>query len=366
MKKITLLIAILLLPTLAFAESTLFNYPHLYRGMRSLGMGGAYTAVGGNAEAVFYNPATLHNMGFQLDLINPLIEVDQNALDIYQDLSDAMDLPSNTTAETTAKTNKLLEIAEANSGKPLHGRLADFSSVAVKNVVVGILGQGNVDAKLHNQSDRLLEMQSALDLGPVAGFSVGLPVTGLRLGIAGKYITRTSVIEEYSVNEIAAANFDPADDQETNSDFSLDAGLLYELPVLTTLKPRVGISVLDISDLDFKEGGKIPQRVNVGASVTAKLPLLAEVILAADYEDVGKAYEQDSSTWKRVHLGGEFGLLKRTLLIRAGLNQGYPTYGAELDIWLLRLGYTFYSEEMGAYAGQDKDDRHLVQLTLGW
>ena len=100
--------------------------------------------------------------------------------------------------------------------------------------------------------------------------------------------------------------------------------------------------------------------------MTAKLPFLAEVILAADYEDIGKAYEQDDSTWKRVHLGGEFGLLNRHLLVRAGLNQGYPTYGAELDIWLIRLGYTFYSEEMGAYAGQDKDDRHLVQLTLGW
>lgn len=361
MKKITLLIAILLLPTLAFAESTLFNYPHLYRGMRSLGMGGAYTAVGGNAEGVFYNPATLNNMGFQLDLINPLIEADQNAMDISSDVQDAMDLPTD-----TERTDALLDIAEANTGKPLHGRAAIFPSVAVKNFVVGFLGQGQADARLHNQTARIIEVQGTGDFGPVAGFSYGLPLTGLRIGLAGKYISRTSVSEEFSVNEIAAENFDIADYQVDNSDVSFDVGLLYELPVLTTLKPRVGISVLDITDLDFKEGGKIPQRINIGASMTAKLPFLAEVILAADFEDVGKAYEQDDSTWKRVHLGGEFGLLNRHVLVRAGLNQGYPTYGAELDIWLIRLGYTFYSEEMGAYAGQDKDDRHLVQLTLGW
>lgn len=361
MKKITLLIALLILPTLAFAQSTLFNYPHLYRGMRSLGMGGAYTAVGGDAEGVFYNPATLYDMGFQLDLINPLVEVDQNAMDLSTDLQDAMDLPTD-----TERTNALLDIAEANTGKPLHFRVALFPSVAVKNFVVGFLGQGEADARLHNQTSRIVEVQGNYEYGPIGGASFSLPVTGLRLGIAGKYISRTSVNEEFSVNEIAADNFDIADYQVDNSDVSFDVGLLYELPVLTTLKPRVGISVLDITDLDFKEGGKIPQRINIGASMTANLPFLAEVILAADYEDIGKAYEQDDSTWKRVHLGGEFGLLDRHVLVRAGLNQGYPTYGAELDIWLIRLGYTFYSEEMGAYAGQDKDDRHLVQLTLGW
>lgn len=361
MKKITMTIALLLLPVFAFAQSTLFNYPHLYRGMRSLGMGGAYTAVGGNTEAVFYNPATLNEMGFQLDLLNPLIEVDQNALDLYSDIQDAMDLSTD-----TDRTNALLDIAEANTGKPLHVRAALFPSVAYKNFVIGFLGQGQLDARLHNQSSNIVEMQSAVDYGPVAGASFSLPVTGLRFGIAGKYISRTSVNEGFSVNELAAENFDTGDYQTDNSDMSFDVGLLYELPVLKDLKPKVALSVLDIGDLDFKEGGKIPQRVNVGASITAKLPLLAEVIIAADYEDITKEFDQDNSTWKRVHLGGEFGLLDRHLLLRAGLNQGYPTYGAEVNLWILKAAYTFYSEEMGAYAGQDKDDRHLVQVSLGW
>lgn len=363
MKRIVLLIATLLIPNLAFAQGSLYNYPHLYRGMRSLGMGGAYTAVGGDAEAVFYNPATLNDMGFKLNLINPLVEADKNAMDISKDAQDAMNKDTE-----TARTNALIDVISKNMGKPLHVRAALFPSVAVKNFAIGVLGQGTADARLHNplSSSGAVEVQGGYEYGPVAGFSVGLPVTGLRLGLGAKYISRTSVNETFTVNQLAAKDFEMKKYEFTNSDFSLDAGLLYDLPFLTGIKPKVGVSVLNISDLDFKQGGKIPQTVNVGASINAKVPILTELLIAADYEDVGKAYEQDKSNWKRIHLGAEAAFLKRHLLLRGGLNQGYPTYGAELDLWILKAGYTFYSEEMGAYAGQDKDDRHLVQVSLGW
>lgn len=363
MRKIILAIALILLPTLALADGTLFNYPHLYRGMRSLGMGGAYTAVGGDYEAIFYNPATLTDMGVKLNLINPLVEADRNAMDIAKDAQDAINKGTD-----TDRTNALIDVISKNMGKPLHVRASLFPSVSVRNVTVGVLGQGQADARLHNPlgSSGAVELQGGYEYGPVAGFSIGLPVTGLRLGLAGKYISRTAVNHNFTVRELAASNFKIENYQFTNSDYSLDAGLLYDLPFLPGMKPRVGISVLDITDLDFKQGGKIPQRVNVGASMTAKLPYLFEVIFAADYEDVTKQFQQDSSNWKRVHLGAEAGILKRHLLLRAGINQGYPTYGAELDLWLLKAAYTFYSEEMGAYAGQDKDERHVVQLILGW
>ena len=363
MKRIVLIIAILLIPNLVLAQGTLYNYPHLYRGMRSLGMGGAYTAVGGDSEAIFYNPATLTDMGFKLNLINPLVEVDKNAMDIATDAQDAMNISTE-----IDRTNALIDLISKNMGKPLHVRAAVFPSVSVSNFTIGVLGQGGADARLHNplSSSGAVEVQGGYEYGPVAGFSVGLPVTGLRLGLAGKYISRTSVNESFTINEIAATNFKIEDYQFTNSDFSLDAGLLYDLPFLPGIKPKVGVSVLNITDLDFKQGGKIPQTVNVGASITAKVPILTEIILAADYEDIGKAYEQDKSNWKRFHIGAEAAFLKRHLLLRGGLNQGYPTYGAEIDLWIIKAGYTFYSEEMGAYAGQDKDERHLVQVSLGW
>ncbi|RMG61194.1 MAG: hypothetical protein D6713_00885, partial [Deltaproteobacteria bacterium] len=71
---------------------TLLHYPRLHQGLRSLGMGGAYTAVGGDMEGLFYNPATLTSMPFQIEIINPLAEADEDMIDIGEDFFDALDL----------------------------------------------------------------------------------------------------------------------------------------------------------------------------------------------------------------------------------------------------------------------------------
>ena len=52
--------------------------------------------------------------------------------------------------------------------------------------------------------------------------------------------------------------------------------------------------------------------------------------------------------------------------VRAGLYQGYPTFGVDLRLFIVTLNYTTYAEEVGAYAGQDDDRRHLIALNLGW
>lgn len=360
---LTALLVVSLAQTVLAETKTLFNYPHLYRGPRSLGMGGTYTAVGRDAEALFYNPATLYDMGFKLALLNPLIEVDQNVLDIAPDVQDALDLPNE-----TDRTNELTRIVDANRGKPLHIRAALFPSVAAKSFAVGFLGQAEFDMRLHNplSSAGAVEAFGGYEYGPVAGFSFKMG-EGLRAGVGAKLISRSWVNQNFTIRELSSETFDISDYTTDNTDFSLDAGLLYSLPIFKeSLKPKIGVSLLDITDLDFEEGGVIPMRANAGISVNPTIPVLGDVILAADYEDFTHEYEQDDSAWKRIHLGAEIGMLKRHLLLRAGVNQGYPTFGAELDIWLIKLAYTYYSEEMGAYAGQDKDIRQLVQLSLGW
>lgn len=366
MKKIFLSVFCILFSVFCISASasagTLLNYPYLYRGMRSLGMGGTGIAVSGTPEALFHNPASLYDMGFQIGVINPLIEADTDAMDIVKDLMDAMDLETE-----TQRTDKLVEIIEDNKGKALHARASLFPHVGFKNIAGGFLGQARIDARLHEPlgSAGAVEMSGGYEYGPVAGASFPIPITGLRVGAGGKWIARSWIEHGFTIREMAAEDFDISDYQKDGSDFSLDLGILYELPFLEGLKPKVGISYLDITDLDFGDS-KIPARLNLGFSINPKVPVLADLIVALDYEDLTHSYSQDSSFWKRLHLGMEGGFLKRHILLRLGLNQGYPTAGVELDVWLLRLGYVYYSEEMGAYAGQDRDSRHLVQLTLGW
>jgi len=366
MKKIIILTVFFILSAELANAGSMLNYPYVYKGIRSTGMGGTFTAVGKDAEALFYNPAGLYDMGFQLSVLNPLIEVNDNVLDLTSDVIDAMDIQ-----DETERMSALTDLINKNMGEIIHGRLSLFPHVAAKSFALGAVGQGQIDARLHNplSSQGAVEVQGGYLYGPVTGFSLGIPGTGLRFGAGFKYLFNTWVEENFTVTEIASESIDLEETLIEKADFSLDAGVLYDLPYAEFLKPKIGLGLLDITDLDFKDGDQgrvIPMRVNIGASINPSLVGFMDTIIAIDYQDLTYAYDQDSSFGKRLHVGGELGFLSRHILLRAGLNQGYPALGAELDLWLLRVAYAQYSEEMGAYAGQDKDTRQLVQINIGW
>src|SRR3972149_9097369 len=136
------LMSFLFLLALPAKAGTLYNYPYLYKGIRSLGMGGAFTAVGKDAEALFYNPAGLYDMGLKIAILNPLVEVDQNITALATDAQNAMGKNTD-----TARTNALTDIISKNMGKPLHGKVSLFPHVAVKNYAIGVIGQGMVDTR---------------------------------------------------------------------------------------------------------------------------------------------------------------------------------------------------------------------------
>jgi hypothetical protein len=349
----------------AFGAETAFkDYPFLYKGVRSLGMGGTFTAVGKDAEALFYNPAGLYDMGFQLQILNPQAEVGQGVVDIAKDVQDTLDLQTE-----QQRSDALFDLIQKNQGTPLHLRFSLFPHVAVKSMAIGVLGQGLGDVMLHSplSSAGAVELHGGYEYGPVAGFSVGLPVTGLRVGLGGKYIARTWVDKNFTIGDVAAKSFDFEQEKKEQSDVSFDLGVLYDIPVLAVLNPKVGLAVVDITDLDFKDaGGKVPQRVNLGFSLNPSVPILASLILALDYQDITSAYEQDKSFGKRIHAGMEAGFLRNHIQLRAGLNQGYRAFGLGVDLWIIKLAYANYKEEIGAYAGQDVDERQVVQLVIGW
>ncbi|XPS88223.1 uncharacterized protein Dvar_62420 [Desulfosarcina variabilis str. Montpellier] len=89
------------------------------------------------------------------------------------------------------------------------------------------------------------------------------------------------------------------------------------------------------------------------------------LIGAIDYMDLSQNVGEDNDWAKRLHMGIEFQLPK-ILSLRAGLNQGYGTVGATIDIWLVRLDFATYAEEVGAYSGQRSDRRYMGQLSIGW
>ncbi len=328
--------------------------PNLFRGVRPLGMGGAFITLSNDENAMFYNPAGLNDVsGFGgVGLINPLGEISKNSDKLYKDLKD---LDTNDEAAVTDFLSKMV-------GEHQHIRVAALPNVYMHNFAIGVLGQGTLDMEIRNRANPVAIADIKLDYGLLVSGAYSFFDQRLQIGATGKYIQRDGINHVYTVQEIAANNFDPLHQREKKSDFAFDLGAKYNFKNM--LKPSLAVVVQNITDLDFKELGKIPQEVNVGASINPDFWIL-KTTLAVEVDDVTKNAEVDQDLAKRVHLGAEI-RFPMILSLRAGLNGGYPTAGVGLNFWLLRIDAATYAEEIGAYAGQRSDRRYVVQASLGF
>jgi hypothetical protein len=337
------------------------QYPSLYRGVRPLGMGGAFTAVADDENALFYNPAGLSKISaFQIGILNPLVEVSKKSIDLAQDVSDT-DLED---------TGEVTDLMKDNVGEHQHIRAALFPYVGFNafnaGVLIGGLGQGVVDADIRNPVWPEAHLDLITDYGLHGGAGFKLPVTGLRAGAALKYINRESLSEIYTATDIAAEDFEARleDDMHSGSGLSADIGAIYRLPFVSIFDLNVGLAVQNIPEMDMGEAADIKTQINTGLSIEKTFTAFT-LVGALDYRDIFNALEEDDDKAKRIHLGAELRFLK-AFSARAGLNQGYPSLGATLDLWVLRIDFATYGEEVGAYGGQREDRRYVGQITIGW
>ncbi len=386
MRMLPLICTVLLLAggPAAAAASTL-EHPYLYKSTRAMGMGGAYTAVGGRVDTLFYNPAGLTNIpqdkGWEVNLVHLSAEVGKNTLDFADDLDAALttgDLNSNGSA-TDDQVLAVNDLLLANQGRNMHLRAANLTSIGRSYdsfaFGLGAFASGRLDATPRLDAGPLAELEISADAtwGVVTGFSLPLG-DGLYAGASLKALHRESLAHIFTADDLVN-NQEDLDGYITNElrregdALGWDAGLLWKFAVNSWWRPAAGVSVMNIGDLDFGGAGTIPMTVNAGVSVNPRIPVFRSLLLGADLVDITKEFEQDRDLAKRLRYGAELQLFDRMLLelaLRAGMYQGYPTFGAELRTLILSVSYAMYGEEIGASAGQDRDQRHLLTLNLGW
>jgi hypothetical protein len=126
---------------------------------------------------------------------------------------------------------------------------------------------------------------------------------------------------------------------------------------------------MNIGDLDFKDAGTLPMTFNAGIAVNPKIATFRSWLIGLDYIDIANNFTQDDDVTKRLRFGTELQLFDTTTVeftLRAGVYQGYPTFGVDLRLLTFLFSGTMYSEEVGAYAGQDKNTRFLATFNFGW
>lgn len=371
--------------TVSAATASSLEYPYLYKSARAMGMGGAYTAIGGRVDTLFYNPAALINIprdkGWEVNLLNLSAEVSDNALDFVDDLQTALDTQDLNGDGSTDddELQAVNDILTKYRGQNIHLRVADFTSFGRSYdsfaLGFGAVASGKVDAIPHQGfgPEALLEMNADATYGAIGGFSIPAG-SGLFAGATVKALHREALVHSFSAGELVD-NQNNLDDyimdqlRKKGDAVGFDAGMLWKFAQGSWWQPSVGLSFLNIGDLDFGEAGKVPMTVNAGFAVNPKIAAFRSLLLGVDYADLTNNYDQDKDRAKRLRYGAELQLFDRALLeiaLRAGMYEGYPTFGAELRALVFSLSYAAYSEEIGAYAGHDRNKRHLLTFTLGW
>jgi hypothetical protein len=250
-----------------------------------------------------------------------------------------------------------------NIGKYIYGRAGLVPHVVAENWGVALLGQGAVRAEPHNLANPEVDVEGFGSSSVHLGY--GRNLGKLSLGITAKYVKMWQLDEVYEAADIADENFeDRIDDDITKGEgFGVDIGATYTFED-TLLEPTIGVAVINFWEPNKDKAEELARHINIGLGLHHELFGIG-LTGALDVVDVTTQLGSDDDIYKRIHAGIELQLTKYVQL-RTGLNQGYSSFGATLDLWILKLDYAWYAEEVGAAAGMEVDRRHAFMMSLGW
>ncbi|MGA2090264.1 MAG: conjugal transfer protein TraF [Endomicrobiales bacterium] len=401
MKSLKRCIYLSLVATL-FAATLHADEPQVFiRGIRPLGMGGAFVAISDDQNAIFYNPAGLtQRQGSEFIAFELPISISQDVLNFYDFYNDNQNTLQNfSNLSQNQQVSLLNEINDKITTYKPEIRFGFPNTCYLSGNQAITWGIGVFDqAQIGFQFNRSLIVPSLSMYGDVDGilavplahrFDV-LPVLpgSMSLGVTLKAIQRYSV-NELNESVLEFQNFSPQ--LQTGQGFGADAGALYQ----PNSRWNIGVQVTDVGGTTIKyaaqtasQQGQVNQPAytsmispewNTGvAYIPSKIMYWPgkyissqdRLILAFDLRDVAD-YAGDSplfaaTGWVKVHMGAELRL--GPLSLRGGYNSGYPTYGFGLRIPYLglRVDYANWADEMGLFAGQIPQWNQQITIALSW
>jgi hypothetical protein len=374
---LTLTLCFLHLTPSIFAVEIPEEPPVVIRYARPLSMGGAFLCVTDDQNSFFYNPAgIMQRKDFLMTLVEMPLQITDDMTNFYNFFVDNKDDFENfTTLGETRKQELINKIIKSITKYRVHFTLG----LPNANLIFKSNGRWNLAGGLFTIFDMRAKINSGvlvptIDLwGSVDGAMfftyarrwINIRDQSLSVGINAKFIVRSKFDEKRkSLLALDAIDFKP----QFGMGIGFDLGCLAEI----TPKWRAGLMIRDLFDTkityqEITSGGvpkpagssKIPRQVNLGIAYKP----LSFVTLAADVEDITKKNAFTDEFFTHLHLGAEVGW--KMMRIRGGFNQGYPTFGFGIYTpILLDIEYTYYSTELGKFAGQIPETNHMLALAL--
>lgn len=351
---------------------------------RSLAMGNAFYAISDDQHALFANPAgLLHNPKFNqskdsgiFTLLETGIKINQDLQDLsnfYSDNKDDLDDPAQLDSAT------LNQILGVKAGLGAQGPL--YLGYVGQGWGVALVDNLNINAILGREAPLpLLHVQGQGHISLVGGYAYPVSLArkdDLWLGVGLKVFYRGDINHEVSL-------FDLEELSDIQNEFVINNGIGLDLGLIHRVSERIdlGISVRDFPTFvtrpvfgNFGVGSEqkslkyIKPNLVTGIAwrpdinfIHAYIPewFMESLILSFDYSN----YFDDGYTFfTRVHAGLEIASIFNHLFIRAGINQGYFTFGFGIDLVIFQIDYVRFRRELGAYAGDLSEEANYVTIS---
>jgi hypothetical protein len=347
---------------------------------RSLGMGGAHTAVADDYGTLFFNPAGLARLDSGQINLELRLSADPKTSSLINDIN---------RVGKNNNTQEVVNLLESLYGNHYSSRLPTIGSYWVRPRwgFAFIPFDLSLDMSMHQIAGASINLVAYQDTVFAMGVAKNYDWLGagheLSLGITPKFVYRGYFNKAVPATELAGGTSSSSllKSEDVNEGLALDAnvGALWtpEKWSFWQIKPTFGFSVSNIVDSGFIANAhildknsatppKLGRRFNFGTMLELPDWWVWKSRFAFDLRDMGP----NNWTFKKgSHLGLEFLWKVRTWFRggwRVGLNQGYFTTGFTGKIGIAQLDLTTYAEEYGTSDAPATSRQWMAKVSIDW
>ncbi len=317
---------------------------------RCFAMGGTCISHVRGATALYFNPAALARVeGLDFIIGQAQVGISKDTLDFGSQFQG--------NAFSLNDVNNLY-------GKTITADVTARAGFVIPNLGFGVYSNNYTSMQFSDPTFPTFKMNFISEYGYVLGGAYALDANS-SLGASVRHIKRWGGVADVDISTLVGAS---ANNLANNNFQNHGVGHALDLAFLTTLnhplKPTFSLVWQDVGVTKFNMSSGVqdpPSQYDnliFGVAIEHTASFF-EFTHAFEYKFI-RSYDEDVS--KKIHLGTEATV--GPLDLRAGLNQGYLTYGVGLDLWFFQLDAAAYATEMGAYAGQSRNDRYNLSLTF--
>ncbi len=358
------------------------------QGVRNLGMGNTGIGLSFDENALFYNPAGLASVDSILVGFPFLMEVSDDSVNIIKEVS------------KLSGDSKNADIVALLMGKRVHFRnlidlnlIMPFGELMTFGAAHGIETQFDFGVR----NPVAIEIDFGFRLDRINNFGFALPVARGRwlVGAGVETIERcdipltTATFGSVLNNSDIGSSIGKCELNDLKRAQTFNFGFQRRLETASALKMTWGFTANNVGGLKFKRSDNETSPADQNPEYSTGFSWQpswgpVRLLYAIDIRDLTMEHADDTDCqskkstdclWKRLHMGTEIGISPidsgaSTFAIRAGFNQGYFTYGFELNPFIvfrgLNIQYAVYKTETGSQIGDRPDKRKVFQLNFGF